>query len=139
MHRDTHFSFAWKQSRGKRRRWKNFYVADFRWSNRNRRQLCGLVSGWVRQRLGFSDTFRDEAGRQAHLAGEVAKQLMAKASELLSEPPSIVKAEILAAEGTGQRPKSGIKRGLCNDLELLRTTVQEEHSHDTCCYERPRG
>jgi len=58
---------------------------------------------WFGVRLGPStfgifDTFPDEAGRQAHLAGEVAKQLMAKASELLSEPPSIVKAEILVAK-----------------------------------------
>ena len=48
--------------------------------------------------FGIFDTFPDEEGRQAHLNGEVAKALMAKASELLSEPPSIQKIEVLAAK-----------------------------------------
>jgi len=48
--------------------------------------------------FGIFDTFPDEEGRQAHLSGDVAKALMAKASELLSEPPSIQKVEILAAK-----------------------------------------
>ena len=38
----------------------------------------------------------DEAGREAHLNGEIAKALMAKAGELLAEPPSIEKLDILA-------------------------------------------
>lgn len=42
------------------------------------------------------DTFDDEAGRDAHLNGEIAKALMAKSETLLSEPPQIHKIEILA-------------------------------------------
>ena len=42
------------------------------------------------------DTFKDEAGREAHLNGEIAKALMANADTLLSEPPQIHKIEILA-------------------------------------------
>ncbi len=42
------------------------------------------------------DTFADEAGREAHLNGEIAKALMAKADELFSEPPHINKISILA-------------------------------------------
>jgi quinol monooxygenase YgiN len=42
------------------------------------------------------DTFNDEAGRDAHLNGEIAKALMEKASELFSEPPQIHKINILA-------------------------------------------
>jgi quinol monooxygenase YgiN len=42
------------------------------------------------------DTFEDEAGREAHLSGEIAKALMAKADELFSEPPQIHKITILA-------------------------------------------
>ena len=42
------------------------------------------------------DTFNDEAGRDAHMNGEIAKALMAKASELFSEPPQIHKIEVLA-------------------------------------------
>jgi quinol monooxygenase YgiN len=39
--------------------------------------------------FGIFDAFPDEAGRQAHLSGKVAAALMAKAGELLSEPPAI--------------------------------------------------
>ncbi|MEX0879022.1 MAG: antibiotic biosynthesis monooxygenase [Thermoanaerobaculia bacterium] len=48
--------------------------------------------------FGIFDAFPDEAGRQAHLAGRVAAALMAKASELLAEPPSIEKVDVLAAK-----------------------------------------
>ena len=48
--------------------------------------------------FGIFDTFPNEEGRQAHLSGEVAKALMAKAGELLSEPPLIQKIEVLAAK-----------------------------------------
>src|SRR6476619_197687 len=57
---------------------------------------------WFAVRLGPStfgifDVFPDEAGRQAHLNGPIAKALMAKAGDLLSKPPSIEKADVLAA------------------------------------------
>jgi quinol monooxygenase YgiN len=42
------------------------------------------------------DTFNDEAGRDAHLNGDIAKALMAKASELFASPPQIHKINILA-------------------------------------------
>jgi hypothetical protein len=42
------------------------------------------------------DAFADDAGRDAHLSGKVAKALMEKASELLAEPPKIEKADVLA-------------------------------------------
>src|SRR5262245_40565725 len=53
--------------------------------------------------FGIFDTFPDDAGRQAHLAGRVAAALMAKAGELLSQPPSIEKVDILAAKIPGSR------------------------------------
>jgi quinol monooxygenase YgiN len=46
--------------------------------------------------FGIFDTFRDEAGRQAHLSGKVAEALFAKAPELFSRPPEVQKLEILA-------------------------------------------
>ncbi len=49
-------------------------------------------------KYGIFDTFADEKGRQAHLNGEIAKALFAKASELLAEPPKIDKPEILAVK-----------------------------------------
>lgn len=42
------------------------------------------------------DTFNDEAGREAHLNGEIAKALMANASTLFSAPPQINKITIVA-------------------------------------------
>ena len=42
------------------------------------------------------DTFETEAARDAHLNGEIAKALMAKASELFTEPPQIHKISVLA-------------------------------------------
>ena len=46
---------------------------------------------------GIFDTFANDAGRNAHLSGEIAKQLMARAEELFAVPPKIEKLEILAA------------------------------------------
>jgi quinol monooxygenase YgiN len=48
--------------------------------------------------FGIFDAFPDEAGRQAHLTGRVAAALMAKASELLAQPPSIEKVDVLASK-----------------------------------------
>ena len=42
------------------------------------------------------DAFNDEAGRAAHLSGQVAAALMAHANELLATPPQIRKADVLA-------------------------------------------
>jgi quinol monooxygenase YgiN len=51
--------------------------------------------------FGIFDAFPNDAGRQAHLTGRVAAALMAKASELLSKPPSIEKIDVLAAKLPG--------------------------------------
>ncbi|MGB8477703.1 MAG: antibiotic biosynthesis monooxygenase [Acidobacteriaceae bacterium] len=50
-------------------------------------------------KYGIFDTFADENGRNAHLNGEIAKALFAKAGELLASPPKIDKPEILASKG----------------------------------------
>jgi quinol monooxygenase YgiN len=42
------------------------------------------------------DTFNDEAGRDAHLTGSIAKALMAKADELFSNKLEIHKIQIIA-------------------------------------------
>ena len=48
--------------------------------------------------FGVFDAFADDAGRQAHLDGEIAKALMAKAPELLARPPQIDPVDVLAAK-----------------------------------------
>ena len=52
-------------------------------------------------RFGIFDTFKDLAGRDAHLNGEIAKALFARAGELLSEPPTVELLNILAAKAPG--------------------------------------
>ena len=47
------------------------------------------------------DAFAGEADRDKHLSGEIAKALMAKAGELLAEPPAIEKAEVLGVKLPG--------------------------------------
>jgi len=51
--------------------------------------------------FGIFDAFADDAGRQAHLAGPIAAALMAKAPDLLAEPPRIDRADVLAAKLSG--------------------------------------
>src|SRR5580698_2351026 len=48
-------------------------------------------------KFGICDTFASEGGRNAHLTGEIAKALGARASELFATPPRIEKVEILAS------------------------------------------
>src|SRR5690242_20112857 len=48
--------------------------------------------------FGIFDAFADESGRDAHLNGRVAAALMAKASDLLAQPPTIAKVDVLAAK-----------------------------------------
>lgn len=60
---------------------------------------------WFALRLGpatfcIFDAFADEAGRKAHLGGQIAAALMAKAADLLAEPPKIEQVDVLAAKLT---------------------------------------
>lgn len=63
---------------------------------------------WFGVRLGPSsfgifDAFPDEAGRNAHLTGRVAEALGKKAAELLANPPTIERVEVLAAKLPSRR------------------------------------
>ena len=58
---------------------------------------------WFALKLGPStfaifDAFADEAGRQNHLTGPIAKALMAQAPQLLAAPPVIERGEVLGAK-----------------------------------------
>jgi len=58
---------------------------------------------WFALRLGpttfaIFDAFKDEAGRQAHLTGPIAKALMQNAPNLLAAAPVIEKLEVLGAK-----------------------------------------
>jgi quinol monooxygenase YgiN len=49
-------------------------------------------------KFGIVDTFVKDSGRQAHLNGQIAAALGAHAAELLAQPPSIQKVEVIAAK-----------------------------------------
>lgn len=58
---------------------------------------------WFALRAGTSsfaivDVFPDDAGRQAHLDGAVARALLGRADELLAGPPEIEPTDVLAAK-----------------------------------------
>jgi hypothetical protein len=46
--------------------------------------------------VGIFDIFANEAGRNAHLTGEIAQALGARASELSALSPQVDKVEVLA-------------------------------------------
>ena len=69
-------------------------------------QLEMFTPVWFALKLGPStfaifDAFTDDDSRKAHLTGEIAAALMAKAGELLSEAPRIEQADILASKMAG--------------------------------------
>ena len=58
---------------------------------------------WFALQLGprtfaIFDAFGDEAGRQRHLSGPIAKALMAQAPSLLAAPPTIEPLDVLGAK-----------------------------------------
>ena len=58
---------------------------------------------WFALRMGPTtfavfDAFKDEAGRQNHLNGPIAKALMAQAPKLLAAAPAIERIEVLGAK-----------------------------------------
>jgi quinol monooxygenase YgiN len=48
-------------------------------------------------KFGIFDTFANEGGRNAHLTGEIAKALGARANELLAVAPQLEKVDVLAS------------------------------------------
>ena len=61
---------------------------------------------WFALRFGptsfaIFDTFADESGRRAHIKGQVAATLAARAPELLAQPASIEQVDVLATKAPG--------------------------------------
>jgi len=57
--------------------------------------------------FGIFDTFADDAGRQAHLNGEIAKALMSKGKDLLANDPKIHQIEIIASKTGASASRAG--------------------------------
>jgi len=88
------------------------------------------TTAWFALRFGRSDygifdVFADDAGRDAHLNGPVAKALMERADELLSEPPSIQKLDVLAFKLPAGPPAEVDTKGLVLTFEAKEGHVQE--------------
>jgi quinol monooxygenase YgiN len=60
--------------------------------------------------FAISGALGDEAGRDAHLAGQVAAALTAHEPELLAEPPTIQKVEIVVGKLACIEPAHGAAR-----------------------------
>jgi quinol monooxygenase YgiN len=89
---------------------------------------------------GIFDVFADDAGRDAHLTGAVAKALIGRSSELFTEAPQILKLDVLAhklPDGPLSTPdtkallltfaaKEGNEKGVEEFLESMQPVVVEE-------------
>jgi quinol monooxygenase YgiN len=51
------------------------------------------------------DTFSDEAGRDAHLNGAIAKALFGKGRELMESDPAVLQLNVLASKAPGTETK----------------------------------
>jgi quinol monooxygenase YgiN len=83
---------------GKEEEVRNFLASALALANR---EVTTPV--WFALRLGHAafaifDAFEADSGRQAHLAGDIAKALMAEAPRLLAEAPKIEMVDVLAAK-----------------------------------------
>ena len=81
---------------GKEREVEEFLKSAQPLAERERETISWYAIKMGPGKYGIFDTFADETGRNAHLNGEIAKALFAKAKDLLAKPPEISKPEILA-------------------------------------------
>jgi quinol monooxygenase YgiN len=78
-----------------------------------------------RSEYGIFDVFPDDAGREVHLNGPIAKALMEKADALFAVPPRIQKLDILANKLPETTPTEPVTKGL-----LLTFQAKSGHGQD---------
>lgn len=86
---------------GKEQEVENFLRDGLTWVEEEPATIAWFAIRLGPSTYGIFDAFPDDSGRQEHLSGQVAAELMAKAPELLSQPPLIEKADVLAAKLPG--------------------------------------
>ena len=89
------FGFGWTRSQRKKLKSSDFFVAVSTSFSRSLRQSLVYVAAWAFDFRNFRYVPDDG---QAHLKGRVVAALMAKAGELLSQPPKIEQVDVLAAK-----------------------------------------
>jgi quinol monooxygenase YgiN len=87
-----------RPNRAKKRKWKSFSNRRKPLAEREAATISWYAIKMPAGKYGIFDTFADENGRNAHLNGEIAKALFAKAKELFAKLPEIAKPEILASK-----------------------------------------
>ncbi|HKD02352.1 MAG TPA: hypothetical protein VKB77_07995 [Terriglobales bacterium] len=83
---------------GKEKELEEFLKSAQPLAQRERATLSWYAIKMEPGKYAIFDTFADDQGRDAHLNGEIAKALFARAGELLAKPPEIAKPEILAVK-----------------------------------------
>lgn len=88
------------------------------------------TSAWFAVRFGRSeygifDVFPDEAGRQAHLGGAIARGLMERVGVLFSATPHIQPLDVIASKLPVSAPAEPVTKGL-----LLTFRAKTGHEHE---------
>lgn len=78
-------------------------LEDFLVSALPRAQAEEGTTAWFAIKLGpaefgIFDAFPDDKGRDAHMTGLIAQELIARMGELLAMPPKVSKVDVLAAK-----------------------------------------
>ena len=76
--------------------WNSSCNQPVHWWRRKREPQAWFAFKVASATFGIFDTFKDEDGRSAHVNGEVAKALFARAEELFVAHPDIKPVDILA-------------------------------------------
>ena len=82
-------------------------------------------------KYGIFDVFPDEAGRQAHLSGPIAKALMERSATLFSEAPQIQELDVLAHK----LPQTAVAA----DSKALLLTFEPKSGHEDQVIQFLRG
>jgi quinol monooxygenase YgiN len=83
---------------GKEKELAQFLRQGLELANQEQKTVVWFALQFDPATFGIFDAFADESGRQAHLDGRIAAALMAKASDLLAQPPQIEKVDVMAAK-----------------------------------------
>ena len=87
-----------KAKAGKEAEVEAFLKSGLALANQEEKTVVWFATRLAPDTFGIFDAFADDSGRRAHLDGPIAKALMAKAAELLAEPPTIEQVDVLAAK-----------------------------------------
>lgn len=83
---------------GKEREVENFLTSALPLAQAETGTLTWYALKMGPSRFGIFDTFADEAGRGAHVAGDIAQALFAQAEDLFAHAPVVDQPEILAVK-----------------------------------------